>query len=258
MPEKLSPNQILLSTDTLPWFWLDLVFKIAKQAGFDGIDLALWRNYDAWHEQYVADLSTKYDLPIVVVQTSEKTNAKELNKAIQLCELTHTKHILINSPKYFDVRSYNFLTNNIKNYQKQYPQIEFWIINPDDSSMSYLPFPKYRFRHIGEIIKKFNLKLGFDIANMDEETIQTLIIGQWKETIKNMTNCYVTDRNKSANHLAPWEGSYNIPSILKSLSKNNYSGPLSIKIHLDPKTLIDNEKMLFQLQKSIEYIRKHS
>jgi hypothetical protein len=36
-------NALLLSTDTLPNYGLDLVFSIAKSTGFDGIDLAMWK-----------------------------------------------------------------------------------------------------------------------------------------------------------------------------------------------------------------------
>jgi hypothetical protein len=34
-------NALLLSTDTLPNYGLDLIFSIAKANGFDGIDLAM-------------------------------------------------------------------------------------------------------------------------------------------------------------------------------------------------------------------------
>jgi hypothetical protein len=39
----------LLSTDTLPGYGLDLIFKIAKRIKFDGLDLAMRKNFDAWN-----------------------------------------------------------------------------------------------------------------------------------------------------------------------------------------------------------------
>ena len=250
-------NPILLSTDTLPGFGLDLIFKIAQQAGFDGIDLALWRSYDAWHPDYVAELSEKYKLPILAIQTSLKANATELNRALEIAQACWTKKILINAPKYFDTKSYSFLTGNLKSYQDNNPDREFSIINPDDSSMSYLPFPKYRFRNIGEILKKYKMRFGFDIANMYEDTIQTLVIGQWKTIIPQISLVYLADRKKSQDHISPWEWSYNLISILKALQKHKYTEPFSIKLKLDKKTLVNNEKVLFQLEKSIHYIEAH-
>ena len=52
----------------------------------------------------------------------------------------------------------------------------------------------------------------------------------------------------------PGEGTYNLPNILKSLKKNNYTGFFSIKLCFDAQTLVNNEKVLFQIEKSIEYI----
>lgn len=250
-------NPILLSTDTLPGFGLDLIFKTAQQAWFDGIDLALWKNYDAWHSEYVAELSAKYKLPVVAIQTSLKANATELNRAIEIAQATNSKKILINAPKYFDTKSYGFLTSNIATYQAKNPDIEFSMINPDDGSMSYLPFPKYRFRNIGEILKKYNMRLAFDIANMYEETIQTLIIAQGKKIIPEISLVYVADRKKSQHHVALGEWNYNISSILKNFKQHNYSWPFSVKINLDKKILVNNQKVLFQLEKSIHYIQNH-
>lgn len=257
MSEKKFSNPIVLSTDSFPGFGLDLIFSVAKESWCDGIDLALWKNYDAWHEDYVLKLSKNYDLPVYSVQTSSKVNAKELNKAIQLCETTGAKIILINAPKYFDVKPYSFLTSNLKSYQEQYPDLNFSIINPDTASMAYLPFPKYRFKNIGEIIKKHNCTLGFDISHMDEETIETMIIWQGNKIVEQISTCYVSDRKKEKAHLMPWEGTYNLPTILKTLSKNKYTGLFSIKLAFDAQTLVNNEKVLFQIQKSIEYIINH-
>ena len=257
MSDKKFSNPIVLSTDSFPGFGLDLIFSVAKESWCDGIDLALWKNYDARHEDYVLKLSKTHELPVYSIQTSNKVNSKELNKAVQLCETTGAKVILINAPKYFDVKSYSFLTSNLKSYQEQYPDLTFSIINPDTASMAFLPFPKYRFNNIGEIIKKYHCKLGFDISNMDEDTIDTMIIGQGNKIVENIATCYVADRKKEKSHLMPGEGTYNLPNILKTLSKNKYNGLFSIKLLFDAQTLVSNEKVLFQIEKSIEYITTH-
>lgn len=62
-----------------------MIFEVAKQAGFDGIDLALWKNFDARNCDYVKKLSTKHAMPVHVIQTSASTNAKEMNQALDLC-----------------------------------------------------------------------------------------------------------------------------------------------------------------------------
>lgn len=184
-------------------------------------------------------------------------NAKELNKAVSICALTGAKDILINAPKYFDVKTFNFLTANLANYQKQYPDISFSMINPDFSSMGFLPFPKFRFKNIGEIIKKYNCKLAFDISNMDEDTIDTHVLSQGGKFVSEISVCYVSDRLKEKAHLMPGEGTYNLTKILKNMKKNNYTGLFSIKLEFPTQALVDSEKVLFQIKKSIQYITDH-
>ena len=102
-------NALLLSTDTLPNYGLDLIFSIAKNTWFDGIDLAMRKWFDAWDDEYVQKLSKDYDMPVYIVQTSAKLNQKELDKALDLCQATNADTICVNAPKITGFRAYGFL-----------------------------------------------------------------------------------------------------------------------------------------------------
>lgn len=78
--------KFLLSTDSLSGYGLDLIFSTAKELNFDGIDLAMWKNFDARHIEYVQDLIKKYELPIKVIQISREVNIKEMNQAVDLAK----------------------------------------------------------------------------------------------------------------------------------------------------------------------------
>lgn len=250
-------NKILLSTDTLPWFGLDRIFLIAKEVWCNGIDLAMRKNYDARHDTYVKKLCDEYQLPVSIIQTSSKTNAKELNQALVLCNTIGTKHIAINAPSFFDVKSYSFLTSNLKSYQEQYPDIQFSIISPDTSAMSYLPLPKYRFGNLADIIKKYSCWLALDIAALDEGVIDNFIMVKMPALVDHIFTCYVSDRSKTQSHIMPGEWSYNIPSLMKSLHKNNYKWFFDIKLSLEPQLLVDDEKVALILEKTVKYIQEH-
>ena len=45
--------KFLMSSDTFSNCGLDLIFELTKEAGFDGIDLAIWKNFDARNVDYV-------------------------------------------------------------------------------------------------------------------------------------------------------------------------------------------------------------
>ena len=77
---------------------------------------------------------------------------------------------------------------------------------------------------------------------MDEEMIDTMIIGQGNKIVENISACYVSDRKKEKSHLMPGEGTYNLPNILKTLSKYKYQGIFCIKLAFDSQTLVNNEK----------------
>ena len=78
----------LISTDSFSNAGLDMIFEISKEAGFDGVDLAIWKNYDARNTDYIKKISNNHNLPVKVIQVSENVNSKELNKALDLCEAT--------------------------------------------------------------------------------------------------------------------------------------------------------------------------
>ena len=107
-------NKIILSTDTMLGYGLDMIFDMAKKCGYDGIDLAISKGFDAWNENYVKSLVKKYELPVYSVQTSSLLNSKEMNKVLDLCEATDCDAVTINAPKFFDFKSYSFISQNIK------------------------------------------------------------------------------------------------------------------------------------------------
>lgn len=151
--EEIKPL-FLISTDSFSSCGLDMVFELSKEAGFDGIDLAIRKNFDAWNVEYVKKLSKTHNLPVKVIQVSENVNQKELNKALDLCEATGADTITINAPKFFDLKTYNFIVDNIATYKKENKHIHFSIINPEESNVFALPIPKYRFTNIVDIVKK--------------------------------------------------------------------------------------------------------
>jgi sugar phosphate isomerase/epimerase len=114
-----SSPQILLSSDSLSGYGLDHIFEIASEVGFDGIDLATWKNYDARNESYVSKLSKKHDLPVRIIQVSSKVNTKEMEQAFDLCDTLDIDTIAINAPGTFNFKTFNFIVTNLKYYRKQ-------------------------------------------------------------------------------------------------------------------------------------------
>lgn len=259
-PEKNKKDGVpkfLMSSDSFSNCGLDLIFELTKEAGFDGIDLAIWKNFDARNVDYVKKLSKKHDLPIKVVQVSENVNQKELNKALDICEATGADTIAINAPKFFNIKSFNFLEDNLENYKKDNKHIHFSIINPEDSSVFALPIPKYRFTNIVEIIKKYGCYLGLDIANFDADVLENDFTRKLSSFLPYISVLYFSDKNRVGDgHLLPWEGTLKLESFLKKVKQIGFNRYFSSKVTINKTDLADYEKLAVILKKIRNYYKE--
>lgn len=251
-------NALLLSTDTLPNYWLDLIFSIAKSAGFDGIDLAMRKWFDAWDEEYVQKLSLEHEMPVYIIQTSSKLNQKELDKALDLCQATNADTICINAPKITDFKAYDFIAGNLKNYKENNPDIHFTIINPKDSKLFALPIPEYRFNNIIDIVKKYDSYIWLDISNIDNDTFENEFTRKIDDYAPYISVIYLSDKTKNGKwHLIPDEWNLDLIWFLKWLKKSWYSRPISVKIDFKPTELANKEKLKKQLKKVKSFYEKY-
>jgi len=256
MQTKTSP--LLLSTDTLPNYWLDLIFSIAKATWFDGIDLAMRKWFDAWDEEYVQKLSLDHKLPVYIIQTSAKLNQKELDKALDLCEATNADTICVNAPKITDFKAYDFIADNLKNYKDNNPDIHFTILNPKDSKLFALPIPEYRFSNIIDIVKKYDAYVGLDVSNIDMDSFENEFTRKIDDYAPYISVIYLSDKTKEWKwHLVPGEWTLDLRTFLKRLKKSWYSRPISVKIDFKPTELASKEKLRKQLKKVRTYYDKY-
>lgn len=251
-------NKIILSTDTMLGYGLDMIFDMAKKCGYDGIDLAISKGFDAWNENYVKSLVKKYELPIYSVQTSSLLNSKEMNKVLDLCEATDCDQITINAPKFFDFKSYSFIANNISEYQTQNPALHFAIINPEDTNVFALPIPAYRFSNVVDIIKKYGCNLALDIANMNVDDLETIFVNKLDDFAPYLALIYISDKSQSGQpHLLPWEWILKLPAFFKKVRKAGYIRPFSVKLSLSKEELADGDKIEMLLTRAREFIQRY-
>ena len=251
-------NPLLLSTDTLPNYWLDLIFSIAKATWFDGIDLAMRKWFDAWDEEYVQKLSLDHKMPVYIIQTSAKLNQKELDKALDLCQATNADTICVNAPKITDFKAYDFIADNLKSYKDNNPDIHFTILNPKDSKLFALPIPEYRFSNIIDIVKKYDAYVGLDVSNIDMDSFENEFTRKIDDYAPYISVIYLSDKTKEGKwHLVPGEWTLDLRTFLKRLKKSWYSRPISVKIDFKPTELASKEKLRKQLKKVRSYYDKY-
>lgn len=251
-------NALLLSTDSLPNYGLDLIFSIAKKAWFDGVDLAMRKWFDARDEEYVQKLAIDHNMPVYIIQTSAKLNQKELDKALDICQATNANTICINAPKITDFKAYDFIADNLKNYKDNNPDILFTILNPKDSKLFALPIPEYRFSNIIDIVKKYDAYVGLDVSNIDMDSFENEFTRKLDDYAPYISVIYLSDKTKDwKHHLVPGDGNLDLQSFLKRLKKSWYTRPISVKLDFKPTELANKEKLTKQLKKVRAYYDKY-
>ena len=248
----------LFSTDSLSGYGLDLIFDLVKEAGFDGLDLAIWKNFDARKIDYVKKLSETYDLPVKVIQTSDNLNDKEINRAIDLCYELKADTIAINAPSFFNFKAFNFISDNILKRRKEHKSIHFTIINPEDSSIFALPIPKYRFNNLVEIVKKYLCYIWLDLANLDADSFESDFMRKMRDFLPYISVVYFSDKSRVWEwHILPGEGVLKLPMFLKKLKEYGYNRYISTKIKISKADLSDSDKVKLIIKKSRNYLKEN-
>lgn len=251
--EEERKNLLLLSSSVFIGYGLDMVFMIAKDLNYDGIDLSLFNSFDAWNIEYVKRLVDMYNIPIKSIQTSNKLNKKEINYAVELANDLKVKNININAPKYYNRRSSKFIMENLPAYQKAHSTIKFSIINPPKNYiLNFLP--EYSFNNIAEILKTYRLNLALDTSNIEEDKFDLHLIKKLAVLLPYIKNIYISDKDRKWNwHLPLWEWNLKMPSFLRKLRQLEYDWNFIVRIDIDKKNLVDMEKVKIMLKKSKTY-----
>lgn len=253
-----SKTKIILSTDTLSGYGLDLIFQMAKDAGYDGIDLALWKSFDSRNVDYVYKLQTKYEMPIKCIQLSDKTNPREMNTALEMARKCECDTISINSPSIFNIKSFSFLSNNLQGYRNQNPKLKFSIINPPKQNLFILPIPRFRFSNMVDIIKKYHCFLAFDLVNIDDQLLETEFMRKIPNFIPYLSIVYLSDKSKTGQtHLPLGDGELKLATILKKLKQFEYQNIFSVKLELSKRELSDQSKVELILKKCKAYYNEY-
>lgn len=260
MPRKkrdANSAQFLLSTDTLSWYWLDLIFDTARELNFDGIDLAMRKNFDAWHISYVSDLVQKYNMPVKVVQISNNANIKEMNQWVDLGKELGVEAVSINAPGIWNISSFRFLTSNLPAYKAHNKWVKFSIINPEDKNILWV-IPKYYFSSMVEIIKKYRMYLALDVAHVQEEVLENQFLRKIGNFIPYLSVVYLSDVGKdNKKHLPLWDGVYKLPTLLRKFKQNEYYNFFSLKLDISKKDLADIDKVKVILKKCRTYYKEN-
>jgi sugar phosphate isomerase/epimerase len=229
---------LTISTDSLKGYGLNRIFQIAKEAGYDGIDLAIDpKNYDTQNGDYIKLLSQQTGMPVVAIQTPQKSSPKKIKVAIEMAKKLGTKIIVIQPPKIFDFKYIQWLKNEIPKI-RQKENISIALENAPSATFFGI-IPEHAMGNVLDLKKFKHACLDTSRVALRKEDL----IRIYKALRKFLVHVHLSNVKAGTAYNLPEKGILPIESFLTKLKQDSFSGAISLKVN--PKFLEcgDDEKM---------------
>ncbi len=217
---------LLLSTSSLAGYGLHKIFSLAKQSGYDGIDLSVdFDMYDTCDAGYIDSLITSIDLPVVSLSAPErKLTKKQFDQVLTLANDLGVGVVNIHPPHRLD-KEKDWFGEYLKVIASKFPNIVINIINAPPKTWLFVISEYGDARP--ETIKKITEHTALSIENVDPASGVDLM----KTSIllgSTMGFIYLSDKSDEETGLFPGEGTMPIESLLIKLAEVGYTGYFSL------------------------------
>lgn len=242
---------LALSTDSLNGYGLNRVFKFAKDAGYDGIDLFVnKKNFDSQNADYVKSLVNEYKLPILSIQLPD-VGPKTLKDTIDMAKKLSCKVIIIQPPKLLNFKQTAWLKTQVPKIRAK-ENISIALENaPAELILGFIP--KHAMNNIVEL-KKFK-HASIDTTRIAQKNQD--LMRMYKSLEKYLVHIHLSNVKGSKRYYLPDDGILPLESFLTKLSQDKFPGTISMKVN--PKFLSagDDEKVMKNLKEMKAFYNKY-
>jgi len=250
---------LLLSTSSLTGYWLHRVFCFAKEAWYEGIDIALWMlNFDLWDSEYILELSKNFNIPVISLTAPWKDmSQKKLDSIMDMAEVLESEVVTFSPPHFMD-KDTKWFWDPLKKLQKD-SSIEICIQNVESKYLFFV-IPEYRNATLGKI-KTVTWKTTLDVTAIDSSTTMDIMRAQ-AELGRSLQNIFFADRLSSQRGLLPGSAGASLShlpleSFLMKLKSSNYEGHFTIKVSPKEMWVWDANDVINKLIYIKKYYEKH-
>lgn len=250
---------ILLSTSSLLWYGLHRIFSFAKKSGFDGIDLTLIKgHYDLWDEDYILHLSREFQIPVLsITAVGRWMDEKKVDQVISMAIKLGSQVVTFSPPHFSDKNTIWFTRHLLK--VKRDTHLSIAIQNVEPKFIFFL-FPEYKNSTLTEI-KKVTGDTTLDISSIDSSSWMDILKAQ-KILGSSVKNIFLSDKQGPKKGLLPgmaWWGISHLAleSFFMKLKTTGYNWFISLKVRASELWVWTEQKVLQNLQYSIDYYKKH-
>lgn len=217
---------LALSTDSLRGYGLNRIFQITKDAGYDGVDLAIDRkNFDTLNAEYIKQLSDQVGIPVLSIATPTNANDKMIKKAVNIAKTVGCRVVVIQPPKFFDYKFISWMKNEIPK-MRQKENISIAMENAPSKSFFGI-IPEHAMGNIIDL-KKFK-HACLDTARLGKRKED--IIRVYKTLKKYLVHIHLSNVRAGTPYAPPEKGILPMESFLTKLKQDGFPGVISYKIN---------------------------
>lgn len=242
---------LALCTDSLSNYGLNRIFRFAKKAGFDGIEIALTKDFDTQNAEYIAELVDEYKLPVVAVSAPRKTTKKKVLAAIEMAKKLNCQIVVVQPPDLLNFSLASWLKKEIPLTRKK-EQMHICLENSDAKTFFGI-LPQYAMNSVADL-KSFNA-VSIDTANVVSKKLDLMkVYDQLKGVIYHI---HLADATTSKSHIFPGKGVVPLESLLTKLKVDDYKYAISLRVHEKSLHPGDDKKVVAKLTDAREFYEKY-
>lgn len=268
---------LLLSSGSLHNYGLNRVFALAREIGFDGIEVILDSRWDTRQADYLVCLSAKYELPVASLhepfhssslQGWDRNLSNRLKRTVELAEKVGARLVVVHPPR----RTLKITFDYLFSFHIPFPTglshlcwleeelATFQARTPVTIALENMPcrrFGPFRLNgyHLNRVeeLEKFE-RLTFDTTHWGTWRVNLLEI--YERLAGRVAHVHLSNYNGREHSLLS-DGCLPLGELLRRLRKDGYRGDIALE--LDPKSLHaeDEGKVRKHLQECISFCKEH-
>lgn len=242
----------LLSTESLRGYGLNRIFRFAKEAGFEGLELVLdLRSFDTQNPEYVNELIKQEGIAVQVVRTFSNGSIAQNVLAFEVASKIGAKIVVLEPPKLFDFKSKDWMKKQVPLFRKKYGLKIALKNGPSEYLWGLLPG-----RSMNSIPDLQNFKeVCLDISNLYGKKID--LMRAYELVRPYLVHVELSNVNKGLDHWSLEEGIMPLESFLTKLAKDRYAGTIALSVR--PKALAAgaDETMMKNLGKALKFYERY-
>ncbi len=242
----------LLSSDSLRGYGMNRIFRFAKEAGFEGMEIAMsMRQYDSQNAEYLNELRKEYDMPIRAVKVFPNSTVKQTEIALELAQKVEARVVIIEAPRFFDFKYKEWMRKQVPALRKKYG-VKIALMNgPSEYTWGVIPG-----RAMTSIPDLQSFKeVCLDVSNLYGKKLDLMRAYQMMKS--NMVHVHLSNVFRGKEHSLLHEGIMPLESFLTKLKRDNYEHDISMVVR--PKALAAGDDKILQrsLKQSMDFLRKY-